>query len=278
MNIKKLLLPLGLVLLLVIGTVYWFFSSEEEVVPLVLSPAKVAQTVRPLPTVTQVDMLKKLPKFSDIKDVKQKKATFFDTLYPIIFVENNHVLALRSKIIALQEQGLTNLSSSDEQFLQKTAAKYKIAETDINATLMTRLLRRVDFIPPALALTQAALESGWGSSRFSRQGNNLFGQWCFTKGCGMVPSSRDSDKSHEVAKFNTVNDAIRAYLHNLNTNTAYVDLRKIRETQRNAKKIPKGADLAQGLLRYSEEKHEYVVKITKFMRQNKLHNYQQIKL
>ncbi|MDZ7825939.1 MAG: glucosaminidase domain-containing protein [Gammaproteobacteria bacterium] len=45
-------------------------------------------------------------------------------------------------------------------------------------------LRRADEIPPSLVLAQAAAESAWGTSRFARMANNLFGQPRFTEGCG----------------------------------------------------------------------------------------------
>ena len=44
------------------------------------------------------------------------------------------------------------------------------------ADTLRELLRRVDVIPPSLVLAQGAIESGWGTSRFARQGNNLYGQ------------------------------------------------------------------------------------------------------
>ena len=39
---------------------------------------------------------------------------------------------------------------------------------------------------------QAANESAWGTSRFARIGLNFFGQWCYSKGCGMVPKRRNT--------------------------------------------------------------------------------------
>ena len=46
--------------------------------------------------------------------------------------------------------------------------KYK-AET------LDALLIKVDKIPVSLALAQAAIESGWGTSRFAYEGNALLG-------------------------------------------------------------------------------------------------------
>ena len=48
-----------------------------------------------------------------------------------------------------------------------------------DADLVNALLVRVDTVPASLALAQAAKESGWGTSRFAREGYNLFGYWFF---------------------------------------------------------------------------------------------------
>lgn len=215
----------------------------------------------------------KLPDFSKISDVKQKKETFFSTLYPIIELENQHVLKVRRTILTLQDQPIDDLNQAQIRWLSGIAKYYKLANEDINAEMFSVLLARVDYIPPSLALTQAAIESGWGSSRFSKQGNNLFGQWCFSQGCGLVPLSRDTGKGHEVAKFASINQAVRAYIRNLNTHYSYAKLREKRAMLReNGQKIS-GASLAKTLHKYSEEGGRYVTKVTRFIEQNKLQRF-----
>lgn len=214
-----------------------------------------------------------LPDFSQYQDVKQKKQAFFDFIYPIIQQENAHILRLRHQLQTLQQQAA--LSQPEQQWLNGLKQHYKIAQELPTPALIEALLLKVDLIPPSLAMTQAAIESGWGSSRFARQGNNLFGQWCFKKGCGMVPSARDDGRGHEVAKFASVNAAIRAYLLNLNSFSTYQSLRKIRAEQRSQGDAPNGLAMAEGLLRYSEEREKYVEKVQGFIRYNKLNRYQQ---
>lgn len=58
---------------------------------------------------------------------------------------------------------------------------YRLKVDIIDVTIFVKILERVDYVPPSLALTQTAIESGWGSSLFSKQGNNLFGKWCLKK-------------------------------------------------------------------------------------------------
>jgi len=55
------------------------------------------------------------------------------------------------------------------------AKKYKVDQASAEI-IHKELLRRVDIIPPPLLISQAANESAWGTSRFAKLGNNLFGQ------------------------------------------------------------------------------------------------------
>lgn len=226
-----------------------------------------------IPKAQAQESMKKLPDFSKISDVKEKKETFFATLSPIIQAENNHVLQLRQLIKTLQNVPVAKLSEKQKTWLRKVSKNYKLDHEIIDSNTFDELLKRVDYVPPSLALTQAAIESGWGSSRFAKQGNNLFGQWCFSTGCGIVPSSRDSDKGHEVAKFDSVNHSVRSYILNLNTHDSYAELRKKRALLRAKSASFKGVTLAKTLTEYSEEGEHYVEKVTEFIQQNKLQRF-----
>lgn len=219
------------------------------------------------------DPVNELIDFSVYKDVKEKKEAFFNIMYPIIVKENLRVLEHRHTIQALSIIPIEELTQDQIDWLAEAAQYYRVKPVSIDTKLIDTLLLRADYIPPSLALTQAALESGWGSSRFSKQGNNLFGQWCFKKGCGMVPSLRDSGKAHEVSKFATVNNAVRSYIRNLNTHASYTLLREKRAKHRIDNGTFTGVSLAQTLLNYSEEGPVYVSKVTKFINQNKLNRF-----
>ena len=69
--------------------------------------------------------------------------------------------------------------------------KYEVETeaADFDEVLATLELR-IGVVPEPLVLIQAAKESGWGTSRFAVEGNNLFGQRCYEKGCGIAPRGR----------------------------------------------------------------------------------------
>ncbi|MDQ6966296.1 MAG: glucosaminidase domain-containing protein, partial [Mariprofundaceae bacterium] len=137
-----------------------------------------------------VGSITNLPDFAAIKDIKSKKKAFFDFLRPIVISENAKVAKSRLRMldIATRLDHNDTISPDDAKWLAWLADKYHIdmpSPDDEQAWML--LTRRVDTVPFRLALAQAANESSWGTSRFAREGRNLFGEWCFKKDCGMVP-------------------------------------------------------------------------------------------
>ena len=91
-------------------------------------------------------------------------------------------------------------------------------------------LPRLDRVPYEMIVAQAALETGWGTSRFAVEGNNLFGirTW-------------DKDTPHMIAQgmgkkwpgwgvriFASKCDSVKEYIRLLNEHPAYEDFRKMR--------------------------------------------------
>jgi uncharacterized FlgJ-related protein len=128
----------------------------------------------------------------------------------------------------------------------------------------------VDTIPPSLSLAQAAEESSWGTSRFAIQGNALFGQWDFS-GKGMKPKNQRKELgNYGIARFDTPQQSIEAYILNLNTHRAYKKLRDKRASMRENNIKPTGWELAKTLDKYSERGIHYIESLHSIMRYNKL--------
>ncbi len=98
--------------------------------------------------------------------------------------------------------------------------------------IVGELLIKIDEVPPSLVVAQAINESGWGRSRFAQEANNLFGMWCYTPGCGLVPERRRANDKHEVKRYASIQDSVNEYLRNINRNKAYRELRALRAGQR----------------------------------------------
>ncbi|NQZ81902.1 MAG: glucosaminidase domain-containing protein [Colwellia sp.] len=214
-----------------------------------------------------------LPDFAKIRDVKEKKRQFFNYIKPAIERENNKLLTLREKVITLKDQLLLEqtINIDDKALLKQLNKKYKVRNNYGQLSQIDQLLARIDVVPSSLILVQAANESAWGTSRFARIGLNFFGIWCYKKGCGMVPNGRNDDATHEVQSFKSVDDAVQRYLHNINTNNAYIVFRTIRSQLREQDQPLSPEILATGLLPYSERGAEYVLEITKMIRHNQVY-------
>lgn len=221
----------------------------------------------PLPRWSGAD----LPDFSTYRDTTEKKAAFFAFLYPRIVLANSRILIEREYLQSLSSK--ENLSKSELTWLKNQAERLRVDEEPGSPDMFRRLENRLDVIPPSLVMAQAANESAWGTSRFARRGNNLFGQWCFSRGCGIVPQSRVEGASHEVASFSSPYISVRSYIQNLNRHPAYQKLRDIRLKARGDGEYPSGSSLATGLLDYSERGEEYVKEIRGMIRHNNLTYY-----
>jgi len=214
-----------------------------------------------------------LPDFSRYTQVQEKKSAFFGYILPLVKHSNRLVIDDRKQLEALANN-VGDLSFFQQRELDGLAEDYFVdRENRSDLQVVEQLLLRVDPVPASLALAQAAIESAWGTSRFAVQGNNLFGQWCYKKGCGLVPLQRNSGSHHEVAKFATVSESVESYIRNINTHRAYTDLRATRASLRSEESSASGYQLAENLLEYSELREKYVHEVQAVIHINNLARY-----
>lgn len=212
-----------------------------------------------------------LPDFTEL-DAGERKAAFFEYLSPMIAKVNEQALADRrivQQLIATRATG-AELPWRERQRVEALARKYEV-ETEGQSIdqILSTLNQRAGVIPESLMLIQAAKESGWGTSRFAIEGNNLFGQRCYESSCGIAPRGRKSPR-FGLARFKSVLDSIESYALNLNTHPKYERFREMRHALLRQNEPLNGLDLAQGLLRYSERGQAYVEEIRSMIRQNDL--------
>lgn len=211
-----------------------------------------------------------VPDFAEYPAGPARKQAFFDYFLPIVEARNAELRALRARLVTLHAQG-PDLARAEEDRVREIASEFGLRAFDAaDEQAWETLLRRVDVVPESLALAQAANESAWGTSRFALEGNNYFGQWCFEPGCGLVPRSRDADKSHEVAIYASPAESVERYVANLNRNGAFAPLREIRASLREGGEPVTGLALAGGLRRYSEPGEAYIDELRSMIRYNEL--------
>ena len=221
----------------------------------------------PIPRVT----IKSFPRdLDEITDVERRKSLFFRALLPSILAENRHLRDLRSRVQTILKNGPAVTGLSERRWLYNMMAVYRVQGDIWQSSIQKRLLRRLDEIPPSLVLAQAANESGWGTSRFALEGNNLFGIWTFQRAKGIIPAARAEDMQHAVRVYPNIRASIKAYLYTLNIGDAYQDLRILRETMRQANQTLDALVLADGLVNYSQRGSEYVDEVRSIIEGNQL--------
>ena len=132
--------------------------------------------------------------------------------------------------------------------------------------------KRIDVVPVSLAIAQAALESGWGKSRFAREANNLFGHWTYS-GDGLMPQNRLPGKTHMIRIFSSLQKSVNGYMLSLNTDISYEDFRNRGLEARNEGKNYTGMEAAKTMIHYSELKGEYIKMVQEMIEQNNLAIY-----
>jgi Bax protein len=212
-------------------------------------------------------VLEKLPDdFAHIQDYKRRQKMFVRAVLPIVLIENRRIHEQRVLAELLLKGRQPANGTPMYKWLTKLAKNLHVRGDLKNPKVINQILGRLDEIPPALALAQAALESGWGTSRFALEGNSLFGLWTFRSEAGLEPAERDIDATHLVARFPNLRSSVRAYIYNLNIGHAYKEFRLARVKMR-AHGLPLQAQvLATHLDRYSQRGKLYVSDLQKLIR------------
>ncbi|MET1253876.1 glucosaminidase domain-containing protein [Aliikangiella maris] len=227
---------------------------------------------RQQPTVEPDKTVELLPDFSKIQPIAERKKAFFNFLRPFIKQENMQIRYDRALLDKLKSDLHTakHHQSTTIKKIERLAKSYHLELEMPVQTTIDELEKRIDIIPEALVLVQAANESAWGRSRFAKQAYNLFGQWCYTQGCGIIPNSRHEAAKHEVRKFESPQASVKSYMKNLNTHHAYTELRELRLALREQDRNITAKVLAPTLINYSQRREAYVNELIQMIEQNNL--------
>lgn len=199
----------------------------------------------------------------DLPDIDTRKAVFLKVMLPLVLAVDEEIAADRARLldIAARRHAHRPVSAGEATWLDALALRYGVEDGDLK-----KLISRVDVVPPSLALAQSAEESGWGTSRLVRRSRNLFGH------------TAEAGGEAGMRHFASLYEAVRAYVHNLNTHRAYEDLRRARAAARSRGLVPDGHTLVAALSRYSERGGAYVDTLRTLMRRNDLIRFDDARL
>ncbi len=211
----------------------------------------------------------------EMSEPQARKNLFIRSVLPLALLVNQHIAEKRAEIerlAALQQQNIA-WNERETAWIQDIAREYGLPQVDFEA-----LRLRVDQIPPSLLIAQAAEESGWGTSRFVRAGNALFGQQVYNPELGIRPDDREAGRKHYVRSFDNLFQTILSYTRNLNSHRAYDEFRTARAEMRRQEGKLDSLRLAGTLIDYSERREAYVQTIQKIINANGLRHLDRAKL
>ena len=212
-----------------------------------------------LPVVyTKVISLENLP-------VHLKKRKFIDMVLPSILIINFELKQYREFIKYVQkklEQG-KELLPKEEKMISQLLEKYK-------SDSLNELLTKLNLNPVSIVLAQAAIESGWGSSRFFTKANNLFGVWTFNK----KQASKIKAKHANVylKAYPNILESVKDYYLSINLSWAYRKFRLVRLQTMDP------FLLTNHLEKYSILRQQYVQRLKSIIKANNLEKYDNCRL
>lgn len=205
-------------------------------------------------------------------NIEQRKAAFISKMSALFDESFEKVRQDRQFIEHIfkhyAKTGFRNLSAQEFERLSSLQQKYRVKHLfDYKEYQM-----RIGVVPKSMGIAQAMLESATGTSRFVREGNNLFGQYTYS-GAGLIPRQRQAGKTHKIKIFSSLQESVDAYVLNLNRHAAYEEFRKLRfKFQSEGKKLG-GLTAIHTLENYSEIKGQYARRLDNIIKNNDLSRF-----
>lgn len=200
--------------------------------------------------------------------IEEKKQKFVDLMLPAILVAQHNIKVEKSIVDSLifKVNDGKPLNWEEQSFLEKSFEKY-------NAKNIENLSQKLVTHPVSIILAQAAVESGWGTSRFFEAGNNIFGIWSYNQNEPRVEALRTREgQSIFVRKYKNLSHSIEDYFQTLARVNAYKNFRRKRLVSDNP------YELVGYLNHYSEMGEEYTQKLAAMIRVNDFTKYDHYQL
>ena len=195
--------------------------------------------------------------------VSEKKQKFFHMILPAILISKQKLEVKRAKAESILN--LINPTINDIEFLNRLYKKYRTEDGK-------ELLSRMKTHPVSIVLAQAAIESGWGESRFFKEGKNIFGMWSVSRNEPRIRArGTRNGKAVYVKKYSSFSDAIDDYFVTIGRG-AYKSFRKQRDITKDPLK------LVQYLINYCELREKYTKKLQGFIIANNLKSFDDFKI
>ncbi len=197
-------------------------------------------------------------------DTEDRKTRFIDITLPTILIYRHQLSQRKQRVESLREKSRYSQvwNPEDSLFMTEHFEKYATKNFD-------ELLKRMTPPPVSLTLAQAAVESGWGSSRFFKEANNIFGVWSFSSSEERILAniSREGGQSVYLKKYDNLMGSVEDYYLVLARGEQYSDFRDCVLRSNNV------FELIWYLRIYSEKRDQYVIMLRNIISANDLVKY-----
>lgn len=192
--------------------------------------------------------------FGKITDEKERNALFIKILAPLALKINQEIKQERDKLLALNTKFETNrkLDKKEQKALEDMAARYdvftRLKGEERQRFLLRELLLKIEFIPPSLLITAAAIETNWGTSRIVKEGNSLYKTLVWHTDKGLKPIGETEDDSYRIKTYPDIYSSMKEFAHSINSELKFADMRDVRKEFLYRENIPFGNILAPYLI------------------------------
>lgn len=193
--------------------------------------------------------------------VEKRKEIFIKLLLPSIKIVRKEILLNKEIVKNLKEKKIYTMK--EQEYLNKIFSNYGVRLNDFKS-----LEEKMIVYPTSLILAQGALESAWGTSRFFKEANNIFGMWSKNKKEPRIPAKNSRGSFVPNLKvYKNLKDSVGDITMLMSRSKVYKEVREYINKNEDVYKI------SEGLNNYSEEGRLYVKKVKTIIKYNNLSKY-----
>jgi len=248
------------------------FSTNEQLGDTISVNELVTKEYRTPTSMADIDSLQTMVKpilYADVTfieelSIPEAKQTFINIMVPAILVAKYEINFQREQVLRIQAKN--GVDELDSTFLAPLYSTYRTNN-------ISELLDRMKTHPTSIVLGQAAIESGWGRSRFFKEANNIFGVWSMNSYEDRIPAKfQRNGKQVFLRRYPNISASIKDYFLTIGKVNAYKAFRAARN-QSNDYHV-----LIEKLDHYSERGMDYVADLERMIRLNGFEQYDSYQL
>lgn len=192
--------------------------------------------------------------YNKITDEKERNSLFIKILAPLALKINLEIKKERDTLLALNQkfENKQPLNNKELKTLENMAGKYdvftRLKGEERQRFLLRELLLKIDFIPPSLLITAAAIETNWGTSRIVKEGNSLYKTLVWHTNKGLKPIGESEDDSYRIKIYPDIYSSMKEFALSINSELKFADMRDVRKEFLYRENIPFGNILAPYLI------------------------------